>query len=314
MATTKRDYYDVLGVDRKADVKEIKKAYRRLARKYHPDLNPDDAKAAAKFNEISEAHEVLTDPEKRRKYDQFGHAAFSQGGGPGFEGGFTGSPFGDFRFTGGFGEGFGNMGDFFGDLLGGQRRSREPRGPQKGQDIVYTLELEFRDAFQGLDATIQIPRPTGKNERVLVNIPAGVDTGSRVRLKGKGEPGLNGGPEGDLIIQTKVREHPFFTRKGPNVYCTVPLTFTEAALGATVRVPTLEGSAALTIPAGTQSGRSFRLKERGMPRLQGAGRGDLYVAVTVHVPTDLSEDARELLEEFAKCCPDDPRKDLPRGV
>lgn len=366
---TKRDYYEVLGVPRNAPEREIKRAYRKLARKFHPDVNPGDSGAEAKFKEITEAYEVLADPAKRRQYDQFGHQPFAsataEGAGPGF--GFDFGPFADFSQRG-----FGGIGDIFSDLFGGQR---EPTtGFQRGEDLHYAVDLNFEDAIRGLstEITLQKRAPckicagsgaapgsapqscpdcggsgrrqvsrgflsttspctrcqgSGKviirpchgcggrglvyrTERLKVKIPPGVDTGSRIRLAGKGEPGKDGGPSGDLYVTTRVHPHPFFERKGDNLYCTVPITITEAALGARVEVPTVDGMATMTVPPGTSSGRVFRLKEKGVPHLKGGGRGDQYVTVQVVVPENLDDRSQQLLREFTRLNPMDPRRDL----
>ncbi|MBX6394168.1 MAG: molecular chaperone DnaJ [Alicyclobacillaceae bacterium] len=355
---SKRDYYEVLGVDRNATVEEIKKAYRRLARKYHPDVNKEDPQAAEKFKEINEAYEVLSDPEKRRQYDQFGHAGVGQGagfqgaGGPGGPGGFD---FGD----------FGGLGDLFDMFFGG---GRQRTGPQRGADLEYELTIDFREAAFGTEKEIRIPRTetcdrcggsgarpgtkvercpacggTGHQETVVntplgrminrrvcprchgegryipdpcpkcdgrgqvrvartvsVKIPAGVDTGNRIRLSGHGEPGIRGGPPGDLFIVVHVKPDPFFERDEFDVHCQVPVNFVQAALGDEIEVPTLDGRVKLRIPPGTQTGTSFRLKGKGIPRLRGGGRGDQHVRVVVVTPTRLSERARQLLRELGQ--------------
>ena len=367
----KRDYYDVLGVSRKASEREIKRVYRKLARKYHPDVNPGDSAAEAKFKEVTEAYEALSDPKKRRQYDQFGHqpsaSATAEGAGPGF--GFDFGPFTEFGRGG-----LGGIRDIFSDLFGGQPGT--PTAPQKGEDLHYSIDvdLDFDDAIRGLSTEIvlqkhvlcdicqgsgaepgsapqscpecggsgrrQISRGTlsmtstcprchggGKvvlkpcrtcggrgmvyrTERIKVKIPPGVDTGSRIRLTGKGEPGKNGGPPGDLYVTTRVHPHRFFERKGDNIYCTISVTITEAALGARVEVPTVDGKATMTIPAGTPSGRIFRLRDKGVPYLKGGGRGDQYVTVQVVVPQNLDERSQQLLREFSRLNPMDPRGDL----
>lgn len=365
----KRDYYEVLGIPRNASEREIKRVYRKLARKYHPDVNPGDAQAEAKFKEMSEAYEVLSDPAKRRQYDQFGHQPFASatagGPGPGFD--FDFGPFTEFGRRG-----FGGIGDIFTDIFGG--RPGAPMGPQQGEDLHYSVDLTFEDAIRGLSTEILLqkhvlceacqgsgaepgsspescpdcggsgrrqvsrgilsmastcPRCQGRGkvvlkpcrtcggkgmlyrtERIKVKIPPGVDTGSRIRVAGKGEPGKDGGTPGDLYVTTRVQPHPFFERKGDNIYCAIPITITEAALGARVEVPTVDGTATMTIPPGTSGGRVFRLKEKGVPHLKGGGRGDQYVTVQVVVPQNLDDRSQQILREFNRLNPMDPRRDL----
>lgn len=301
-----KDYYKVLGVSRKATDEEIKKTYRKLARKYHPDVNVGSKEAEARFKEVSEAYEVLGDPEKKKEYDLFGFAG-PQGEGrssryrretpPGFEGY-------DFSFGRGGAAGAGNFQDIFADLFGGVRGGRST-GPVKGQDVQYTMEISFEDAVKGLKTRINVNHDT-----LSVKIPPGVDTGSKVRVAGKGEPGINNGPRGDLYIITKVRAHPYFERKGDNIYLDVPITFSEGALGAKLRVPTLDGMTQLTIPSGTQSGQKLRLKGKGVPRLRGGGRGDQFVVIRVTIPRDLDDRSEQLIRDLAQLNPEDPRSNL----
>lgn len=317
----KRDYYEVLGLDRSASTEEIKKAYRKLARKYHPDLNPGDATAEEKFKEVSEAHEFLTNAEKRKMYDQFGHAGFDRGmggAGPG-HGGFgnwtrysrTGGDFDGFDFnTFTDGNGFGSFSDIFSELFGGggQRRSYARR-PRKGEDVHYTMEIDFTAAIKGTTATISIKTERG-NEHLNVTIPPGVNNGSKVRLKGKGHPGINSGPQGDLFIITKIKPHPYFKREGDDIHVDVPITITEAALGARVTIPTVDGPTRLTIPQGIQGGQKLRLKSKGAPHLKGPGRGDMYAVIKIVVPKVMSDGGKQLLKDFAGENPYDPRAGL----
>ena len=360
----REDYYTLLGVKRGASQDEIRKAYRRLARKHHPDVNPGDKAAEEKFKQISEAYDVLSDAKKRDVYDKFGSysesmrdAAAHQSRGPGVDFDWSNifSGGGSWRSRqpapGAAGAGSSSFRDIFGDLFGGARTgARESRGPQRGADIEIPLSLSFEDAINGLTKSIAIERRencaacgerakvareqsakksrvervmglaschpaagflrfdqscpdcngTGKRkqpcpschgagtvpkvETVKVRIPAGVDTGSRVRVAGKGNAGRRGGPPGDLYINTNVAPHRLFTRKGDNIYCTIPISFPEAGLGSKIEVPTVSGKAQLRIPPGTQSGQVFRLREKGAPSLRGKARGDQYVEVKIVLP------------------------------
>ncbi|HWO97959.1 MAG TPA: molecular chaperone DnaJ [Bacillus sp. (in: firmicutes)] len=348
---SKRDYYEVLGVSKGATKDEIKKAYRKLSKKYHPDINKE-ADAAEKFKEIKEAYEVLSDDQKKAHYDQFGHTDPNQG-----FGGFGGADFG-----GGFG-----FEDIFSSIFGGGRR-RDPNAPRQGADLQYTMTLSFEEAVFGKETTIDIPReetcdtchgsgakpgskvetcshcqgsgqvsveqntPFGrivnrrtchhcngkgkivrekcgtchgagrvnKNKKINVKIPAGVDDGQQLRVSGQGEPGFNGGPAGDLYVVFHVRPHEFFERDGDDIYCEMPLTFAQAALGDEIEVPTLHGRVKLKIPAGTQTGTKFRLKAKGVPNVRGYGQGDQHIIVRIITPTKLSEKQKQLLREFAE--------------
>lgn len=369
------DYYKILGVKKKATAAEIKKAYRKLARKYHPDVNMGDSSVEEKFKKISEAYEVLSDPEKRRNYDQFGTAAPPPPG----SGGMGGFDFGDFGFSGFDFSGSrsqqsGDFSDLFSEMFQGGRRASRPSGPARGQDIQHSLNLSLFEAIKGLTLDLKIDRsetcPTchgqqtvrsgspktctvcggsgktrmrqgnmvfetrcrecdgrgvldrescsrchgrgvlPKTETIKVNIPAGVDNGTRVRVPGKGEAGFRGGPPGDLFIITAVEAHDFFERKGVNLYCRVPITFVEASLGAKIQVPTVEGTSTIKIPPGTKSGQRFRISGKGVPSLRGAQRGDQFVEVQIHVSRIQDERSKEILAEFAELNPENPRDQL----
>jgi len=351
---SKADFYETLGVSKSADDKELKAAYRKLAMQLHPDRNPGDHAAEAKFKEVGEAYECLKDPQKRAAYDRFGHAAFQNGGGAGagFGGGFGGGGFSDI------------FEDIFGEMMGGGRR-RSSGGRERGADLRYNMEITLEEAFTGKTAQVRVPssitcaecsgsgakpgtQPTtcqlcaghGKvrqaqgffsiertcpqcqgrgqvvkdpcpkcagqgrttQERSLsVNIPAGIDDGTRIRLANEGEAGVRGGPNGDLYIFLSIKPHEFFQRDGADLYCKVPISMTTAALGGQFEVTTLDGSQArVKVPEGTQNGRQFRLKGKGMPVLRQAQIGDLYIQTSVETPQNLSKRQRELLEEFDK--------------
>ncbi len=317
-----KDYYKILGVDRNATQEEIKKAYRKLALKYHPDRNKGDKQAEEKFKEINEAYAVLSDPEKRRQYDTFGSQAFSQrysqedifrgsdiseilremGLGSDifarFFGGFAGGRSGGWRtytFTGAGPGTYGTGGDYsvFGDMGAGAGR---------GTDLVYELPVSLEEVFHGATKVVSYRRG-GKTERVKVKIPPGISTGKKLRLAGKGEPGPPGGVPGDLYIRIRVMDHPVFRRigDGPDLEVDLPITYTQAALGATVQVPAIDGKKlSLKIPPGTQPGARLRLRGQGLPRFKGSGRGDLYAKVQVQVPKRLTPRQKQLLEELAK--------------
>jgi molecular chaperone DnaJ len=367
MASQKEDYYEMLGVARDVPADELKKAYRKLAVKYHPDKNPGDKAAEERFKEISEAYDILRDPDKRAAYDRFGHAAFAQGGaagprGPG-GGGFH-DPFDVFRevFGGGGGGGGGIFEEFFGGGGGGGG------GPQRGADLRYDLEISLEEAAAGCEKEItfrklaecehchgsgaepgskrvrcstcqghgqvttsrgfftfrqtcptcggtgsRVEKPCAKcrgegrvqqDAKVNVRIPAGVDTGTRLRSSGNGEAGTLDGTAGDLYIVLHVAAHEIFERQNDDLFCEIPIKFTLASLGGTIEVPTLSGKASLKIPQGTQSGTTFRLKGRGMPSLRGGHPGDELLRVHVEVPTSLNADQRKKLEDFAFACGD----------
>jgi molecular chaperone DnaJ len=354
-----KDYYDILGVDRKASQDEIKKAYRKLARKYHPDLNPGDKSAEQKFKELNEAYEVLGDEKKRAEYDQYGRSPFD-GGGPGF----------DYRtYTSSDRFDFGGFGDIFSDLFGAGGRTAA--AASKGSDLVMGLELSLEEAFTGVTKAISFAREmqckdcgglgaetyqqcdrcrgTGKvhtskgffkmseycdacggsgrkitkacrscagrgriirPESIKVKIPAGADTGSRVRIRGMGGPGQGGGPPGDLQIEITVREHPVFKRLGDKIYVEVPVTFGEAALGAKIEVPTLDGTSAMTLPAGTQGGQKFKLTGKGFPSAKTGKRGDQYVTIKVAVPKNITDRAKAAIQEIETLYRESPRKGM----
>ena len=351
----KRDYYEVLGVSKTASDSEIKSAYRKLAKKYHPDMNPGDKEAEVKFKEASEAYAVLSDPDKRRQYDQFGHAAFDGGaGGGGFD--FSGMDFGDI------------FGDIFGDFFGGSGRSRSANnGPMKGQNVRVSVHLTFEEACFGTEKEIELnikedcakchgtgAKPgtqpetcskcggkgqvvftqqslfgvvrnvqacpdchgTGKiikdrcpdcggsgyisrRKKISVSIPAGIDNGQSIRIRDKGEPGINGGPRGDLLVQVIVGRHPIFQRQDYDIYSTAPITFAQAALGAEVRIKTIDGDVMYTVKPGTQTDTRVRLRGKGVPTTRNKQvRGDHYVTLVVQVPTKMNAEQKELLKAF----------------
>ena len=365
----KRDYYEVLGVDRGADDATLKKAYRKLAKKYHPDMNPGDKEAEAKFKEATEAYGVLSDPDKRRQYDQFGHAAFENGGGGAGAGGF-----------GGFDFGGGDMGDIFGDIFGdlfggGGSRRRANNGPMKGANLRAVVHITFEEAVFGCQKELEInlkdtcttchgtgAKPgtspetcskcngtgqitytqqtmfgsvrnvttcpdcggTGKiirdkctvcrgtgytssRKRIQVNIPAGIDDGQSIRIREKGEPGVNGGPRGDLLVEVQVTRHPIFQRQDMNIFSTAPITFAQATLGGDVKISTVDGDVLYTVKPGTQTDTKIRLKGKGVPSLRNSNvRGDHYVTLVVQTPTKLNEKAKEALRAFDEACGNRP--------
>ena len=317
----KKDFYEVLGVKRNADEKELKRAFRRLARKYHPDVNPGNKEAEQKFKEMAEAYQVLSDPEKRRQYDQFGQAgqSWSQAG-PG------GAP-GPWTTTEGYG-GFGNLNDLIEELLGGGRRGKGRK--QRGQDLQFNIDATLEDAFHGATREIAVPIPqpcptcqgmgltsrgdvcanckgSGQTEqikRLHVRIPAGIQSGSRIRLAGQGVAG------GDLYLIPKIAPHRLFKRRGDDLHLDVPVTYAEAALGAEVDVPTMNGRVKVKLPAGTSSNRRLRLAGKGMPRAGGSGAGDLYAEVKIVVPKDLTQEEKDLIARLAEMRRESPRANL----
>ncbi len=308
--TATTDYYKELGVSRDASDQEIKRAYRRLARKYHPDVNPGNAKAAERFKRIARAYEVLSDPKKRRLYDRYGEAGLAEGfdeqaaRAAGAAGGAAGpGPGFDFEgFPGGFGFGAEGLGDIFSQFFGGGR----PSGPRRGADVETEVTLTLHDAAQGTRRRITL----GDGTQVDVKIPAGVDQGTRIRVAGKGRPGAQGGPRGDLYVRVRMAPHPYFRREGRDIYLDLPLSLTEAALGTTVRIPTLDGPTQLKVPAGIASGAKLRLRGKGLPGPKGGGRGDQFVVVKIVPPKHLPDEARRHLEEVARLAPYDPRAGL----
>ena len=358
----KRDYYDVLGVAKDSSAAELKKAYRKLAIKFHPDKNPDDHEAEEKFKELGEAYEALSDEDKRAAYDRYGHAAFENGGGGG--GGFGGGGFHDASdiFSQVFGGAFGGGG--FEDIFGGGRRRRDPSGRQPGSDLRYDLEISLEEAADGVQKELEIEKledcttcgssgsksgggrkncatcgghgvvtrqagifvqqtecPTchgagqtisdpcsdchgegRRNEktRIKINIPAGVDDGTRLRSTGNGDAGLRGGQPGDLYVFLHIKAHDVFQREEDDLFCEVPMPFATATLGGELKVPTLEGKSSIKIPAGTQGGTTFRLRNRGIKDLRTGGKGDLHIEVHVEVPTKLDSEQKEKLKAFSE--------------
>ena len=300
---SKRDFYEVLGVAKTASDKEIKKAYKKLAMKFHPDKNPDDPTAADKFKEVKAAYEILMDKEKRTAYDQFGHNAFEN---PGMGGGHRGGQQG-FGQQGGYNDFEDMFGGAFGDMFSNARGGRGGFGgrhstrPQKGEDLQYTMEVDLEDAISGASRVIDLPvfeGSTQTNKKLSIKIPAGIEDGGRIRLTGKGHPGVNGGAQGDVYIQMNILPHPRYTREGNNLLCKATTDFVTAALGGKVEVNTLGGAISLKIPEGTQTGRKFRLKGKGVTDRKG-NTGDLIVQLVIETPLNLSERQKELLNEFA---------------
>lgn len=296
-----KDFYKVLGVSKDVSEAELKKVYRKLSRQYHPDTNPGDAKAEAKFKEISEAYSVLSDKDQRAEYDQMramgSGARFTGGAGGGFPGGFPGGA----NFGGGGFE------DVFSNLFGGGGGFGGPRGPQRGADLTTTQTLDFIDGVKGTSIKLNL-RAGG--EATTIKIPAGVQDGQKIKIAGKGQASPNGGPAGDLIITVTVKPHPVFTRDGNNLRVTVPVTFAEAVLGATIQVPTLGGEPVkLKVAPGTPNGRVLRVKGRGV--VTAKAEGDLLATVDIAVPSHVSDKAKKALEEFEGLLPEeDPRADL----
>jgi DnaJ-class molecular chaperone len=318
-----RDLYEALGVSRDDDAQAIRKAYRKLARQYHPDVNPGDAAAEERFKEISRAYAVLSDPDKRRNYDEFGQVSLDSG----FDAEAArrakasfGARFGGARgggFEGGFAEdfSFGDLDDMFGRIFTqrGGGPSRAPR-PRRGPDLQTEIELDFLEAARGGEHRISLERAaadgSGRQERLAIRIPPGVADGGRIRLAGKGGEGRSGGPPGDLHLKVRVRPHPVLRREGRDLHVEVPIGVSEAVLGVTIEVPTLEGRASVTVPEGTDSGRKLRLRGKGIPDPKGGPPGDLFVTVQIRVPRDLDAEARAKFEELAELGPTDLRKGM----
>ena len=358
MAENKRDYYEVLGVTKGASEDEIKKAYKKMARKYHPDLNPGDKDAEEHFKEVNEAYEVLSDPDKKARYDQYGHAGVDPnfGAGAGFDGNFDFGDLGDI------------FGSFFGGGFGGGGRRTNPNAPQRGESIRMSLAISFEEAAFGCEKAVTVERleqcetchgngcapgttpevcpdcrgtgqvqvrrqtPMGvfatsspcpkcggkgqiihqpckdchgsgtvrRRKTIQASIPAGIDNGQTISIRGQGNAGKNGGPAGDLLITITVRPHELFRREGTSVLCEAPITFTQAVLGAELEIPTIDGKVKYDLPEGTQSGTTFRLKGKGIPSINGRGRGDQYVTVYIETPRNLNKEQKEALKKFAE--------------
>ena len=295
---SKRDYYEVLGVSKSSSKKEIKKAYKKLAMKYHPDKNPDDARAEESFKEVKEAYEILTNVEKRQEYDRFGHAAFDNSGSGqrqqhSAQGGFEDMFGSGFRQQNqGFGGGgFGGFEDIFSQARGGGRAR-----PRKGQDLEFNLTVDFVDAVKGTDKIVELPM-NGQQKKINVKIPAGIKDGEKIRFSGKGGLSANGGPAGDLLIVIKTRPHPVLKREENNLICTSHIDMVTAALGGEVEVNVFDNKFKLKMPAGTQSGRKFKISGRGVTDRKGV-TGDLLVSIHVNTPTQLTDQQKELLEQF----------------
>jgi molecular chaperone DnaJ len=363
----KRDFYEILGVAKNASEEEIKKSYRKLAMKYHPDRNPDSKESEEKFKEVKEAYEMLTNPEKREAYDRYGHAGVDPNMGGGGGGGFGGGGFAD------------SFGDIFGDIFGGGGGRGRGAGPQvyRGADLRYNLEITLEQAAHGFDTTIRVPswdkcdtchgtgakpgtspttcttcaghgqvrmqqgffsiqqtcpkchgngkvitdpcQPCGgqgrikRNKTLEVKIPAGIDNGMRIRSSGNGEPGTNGGPAGDLYVEIHIKQHAVFQREGDDLHCEMPISFVKATLGGEIEVPTLTGKVSFTIPEGTQSGKTFRLKSKGIKGVRSGYAGDLFCHVAVETPVKLTDKQKDLLKEFERLTAEGGAKHSPQS-
>jgi curved DNA-binding protein len=304
----KRDPYSVLGVSKAASDDEIKSAYRRLARKHHPDLNNNDKSAEAKFKEISQAYEILSDKEKRLSYDRFGYSGVdgTQGFRPGdpFAGGFARPGF-SFKFGGAKATGHSAFDDIFSEFFGAAGNRGYARHGLKGDDLEYDLTITFEQAYHGVSATVRV-----LEHRINVHIPAGVETGSVIRVAGQGAPGRRGGRSGDLFLNITVSPHRTFRREGNDIHLNLPITFSEAILGAKVEIPGPESRLVLKVPVETQSGTSFRFRGKGFPSLKKERRGDFYVTVQIVIPDRVDPASRELVAEFDRLNPSNPRQDL----
>lgn len=300
----KKDFYTVLGVSRSATPEELKKSYRKLAMKYHPDKNPGDKKAEESFKEITEAYETLSDPKKKEMYDQFGFAGANQG----FAGAGAGG-FGGFNQQGFNGEDFQDIfGDIFGESFGGGRGFRQQR-KQRGADLRYTLNISFEESALGTEKTISFMRQKSSQDetvRLSVKVPAGVKQGQRLKLAGEGDRSPQGGGNGDLYVIINIQDHPLFKREEDDVYVDVPVSFVDAILGSEIEVPTLTGRVALKVPPGTYSGQVMRLKNKGFPKQGGFGSGDMLVRIQVDTPSSLSSEQKDLVKELAKSTGETP--------
>lgn len=309
-----QDYYEILGLPRTASQAEIQKAYRKLARKFHPDMNPDDKTAKDKFKRIQEAYDVLNDPQKREMYDRYGSAFDAAGGGAGprWQSSRKGPEgFQDIDFSQFFGQGGGAGGfeEILQQFAGGGQRGRRPKARTRGADLEHELHIPFNTSVTGGQAQLSVRRGGGKVETITVKIPAGIEDGEKMRLRGQGEPSPSGGSPGDLMITVRVAAHPHFRRRGKDLELSVPVTLAEAALGAKIDVPTPQGEISLKIPAGTSSGKRLRLKGLGVPAGDGK-RGDLYAEIQIVIPESLDEEALELVRRFDKRRVLQPRADL----
>jgi len=310
------DYYQTLGVARSASQEEIRKAYKKLAQKYHPDLNPDDKGAHTKFKEIQNAYDVIGDPEKRKKYDQFGsdfeHVQAGPGGGP--QGGFhqyrTGGGGQPFEFDLGdiFGGGGGSVPPEFADMFGGGRSRRRSAPPQRGADIDHDVNVSFKQSVEGGEISLNLRRPSGQSETISAKIPAGIEDGKKIRLRGQGEPGAQGGPAGDLLIRIHVQNHKFFKRHGNDLEVMLPITLSEAVSGGSVDVPTPNGTVTLKVPPGSSSGKRLRIRGQGIP--SNSGNGDLYVVLQITLPESIPEPLIEAIDDQSPEAWGTPRSEL----
>lgn len=309
-----KDHYETLGVSRGASAEEIQKAYRQLARKYHPDLNPDDAKAKEKFQQVQAAFDVLNDPQKRELYDRYGNAYESVGGGPRPGGAYTwtgpSGPEGmEFNFEDLLGGGGGGVGGGFADLFRSFKQRGKRAAPTRGQNIEHKLTVPFATAVLGGEAEITLRRENGKTESLRVKIPAGIESGKRIRLRGKGESSPSGGPAGDILIQVEVAPHPHFRRQGHRLDIRVPITLAEAIGGAKIDVPTPYGTITMTVPPGTSSGSKLRAKGQGIKTADGQV-GDLFAEVQIVLPHKLTDGERQRILDSLESHPQNPRAEL----